>query len=318
MQLRSLFGSSVMASSSRGDSRGEQQKLGEEKQNPAMPIDPIDMNEIDKFAKALLCIQSIAYGNHEENDSLEQWPDEVWHLHEHCSRHADGLRDLGAKVDEIVQYSPGEWIKFPGSSAHLRKTIITPMWAGAFTSAFISRDVGVKMKWMYSLNHYSEQANLLCKFVIQGLKDHAPKLVYQAQGRISSTRYSRVTHKKRLREGAVTAAAAATVAAQRRPLKATRRTEAPAAAAVAASSASTATSALARSTRRTEAPAAAAVAAAAASTATAATLAEPHVLIWSLVAPTLKEELLAVRRARVDREIAAALEHRPRTRRRKP
>ena len=244
MQLRSLFGSSVMASSSRGDSsRGEQQKLGEEKQNPAMPIDPIDMNEIDKFAKALLCIQSIAYGNHEENDSLEQWPDEVWHLHEHCSRHADGLRDLGAKVDEIVQYSPGEWIKFPGSSAHLRKTIITPMWAGAFTSAFISRDVGVKMKWMHSLNHYSEQANLLCKFVIQGLKDHAPKLVYQAQGRISSTRYSRVTHKKRLREGAVTAAAAATVAAQRRPLKATRRTEAPAAASVAASAASTPTAA---------------------------------------------------------------------------
>ena len=47
---------------------GEEQKLGKEEQNPATPIDPIDVNEIDKFANALLYIQSIAYGAREENE----------------------------------------------------------------------------------------------------------------------------------------------------------------------------------------------------------------------------------------------------------
>ena len=186
---------------------GEEHKLGEEEQNPATRIDPIDINEIDKFAKALLYLQSIAYGTSEENESLEQWPDEVRYLHEHCSRHADGLRDLGAIVDEIVQHPPGEWITFSGSNEHLRKDLITPMWKGALYSGFISEDLEVQMTWWHCLNRYAVRANLLCKFVVQGIKEQGRPsfLAYQAQGRKASTRYKEVTRKKRLRDGALEA-----------------------------------------------------------------------------------------------------------------
>ena len=176
---------------------GEEQEPGEEEQNPATPIGPIDLDEIDKFANALLYIQSIGHGSHEENESMEQWPDRVLHLHEHCIRHADGLRALGEKVAEIVQTSPGEWIKNQGRLKHLQKNIITPMWKEALTCAFMSRDVYVQMAWFYSLNYYAVQAKLLCKFVIKGFKGPETCLVYQAQGRVSNTKYRVVTSKKR-------------------------------------------------------------------------------------------------------------------------
>jgi hypothetical protein len=223
-------------------SGGEEQELGEEEQNPATPIDPIDMNEIDKLAKALLYIQSIAFGTQKENESLEQWPVEVLHLHGHCRRHADGLRDFCAKVDEIVQYSPGGWINCPSSFQKLKSTIITPMWKAALSSAFISRDLCVMIKWMHSFNHYAVQANLLCKFVIQGVKKEAPKLMYQAQGRLAKTRYSKVNVGKRLRQDELEAACTGSRS---------KHSRSPAAAAVAASAASTATAATARSTGRT-------------------------------------------------------------------
>ena len=75
------------------------------------------------------------------------------------------------------------------------------MWKAAFKNrGFISEDLEVQIKWHFALNHYAVENSLLCKFVIQGVRTQTPHLAIQAQGRLKSTRYKKVSKKRQLED----------------------------------------------------------------------------------------------------------------------
>ena len=58
----------------------------------------------------------------------------------------------------------------------------------------------MQLKWYYELNQFAVKSSLLCKFVVQGIKTQTPRLAFQAQGRLPTTRYKDVRGKRRLED----------------------------------------------------------------------------------------------------------------------
>ena len=164
-------------------------------QLPPSPM-PIDINEIDAFAFALLYIQWLAYGT--SNNHILPWPSRVCQLQDHCRRYVHDLPELSAAIDDILQYTPTEWRNFEGYYIPELRRIIAKVWTAALKRhAFISEDLLVQLKWYYALNFYADETSLLCKFQIQGLSSQTPRLVFQAQGRLRSTKYKDVSANQR-------------------------------------------------------------------------------------------------------------------------
>jgi hypothetical protein len=162
---------------------------------PPTPM-PIDMNAIDAFAFALLYIQWLAYGT--SNNHILPWPSSVCKLQDHCRRYAHDLPELSAAIDDILQYTPREWRNFESCCTSELKRIIAKMWKAALKSnAFISKDLMVQLKWYYTLNFYAVENSLRCKFKMQGLYSQTHRLVFQAQGRLKTTKYKNVSANQR-------------------------------------------------------------------------------------------------------------------------
>jgi len=163
----------------------------------APPSMPIDINEIDAFAFALLYIQWLAFGNFNnsivQDALLETWPERVCQLQDHCRRCVRDHPDLSAAIDDILQYMPKEWKNYQDHYIPDLKRLIRKVWIAAFQGrGFISEDFQVQLKWYYALNRYAVENSLLCKIQIQ-----KHRLVFQAQGRLKTTRYKNVSGKRR-------------------------------------------------------------------------------------------------------------------------
>ena len=159
---------------------------------------PTDVKEIDAFAFALLYIQWLAYGKSALYPRLEDWPPRVRQLEIHCNRYVDELPDLHAAVKYILQYLPSEWTEADGCYIPYLKRSAIVMWDAALKSGgFISQDFEVQLKWYHALNYYAVENSLLCKFIIQGVMTQRKRLIFQAQGRLKTTRYKDCSKRRR-------------------------------------------------------------------------------------------------------------------------
>lgn len=156
----------------------------------------MDIEAIDAFAFAFLYIQWLTYGTSDQYQPLKQWPGKVLQLQKHCNRYVDDLHDLSEVVNNILQNMPYQWKAKDYYFPELRHAV-TAMWKAAFKSTgFISEDLYVQIMWYWCLNHYAEDNELLCKFIVQGIKTQTRRFVYQPQGRMKSTRYKNVSAKR--------------------------------------------------------------------------------------------------------------------------
>ena len=159
---------------------------------------PIVMKEIDAFAFAFLYIQWLAYGKSSTYPLSEEWPPRVRELEIHCNRYVDELPDLHAAVNYILQYLPSEWRETDGCYIPYLKRSTIVMWDAALKSGgFISQEFEVQLKWYHALNYYAVENSLLCKFIIQGVMTQRKRLIFQAQGRLKTTRYKDCSKRRR-------------------------------------------------------------------------------------------------------------------------
>ena len=167
---------------------------------------PMNMEEIDRCAFALMYIQWLAYGGPSSPyPLLGEWPDRVRQLKEHCTCYRTELPDLSAALNQICQHKPYEWRQSGDPDISGLKNLTKVMWKAAFKrgGGFIAPQLKVQIEWYYTLNYFAVENSLTCLFAVHGSMTETPQLCIKVQGRVKSLHYGTCSAKQRARDRAL-------------------------------------------------------------------------------------------------------------------
>jgi hypothetical protein len=152
--------------------------------------DRTERKVVDEVAEALMFIQWVAYGAATSNGTLTaEWPAVVWKLYEYFR----GDNGLNAALGQILWYSPAQWRDGNGDDLEEK---VRWMWLVALRDrALFGSDstFALLLSYYHRLNYHAEKQNLLCSSCVKDASEEHHALVYEAQGRLRSSKYKVVS-----------------------------------------------------------------------------------------------------------------------------
>ena len=160
------------------------------------PIVPQFADDIDGLADGLMHLQAVAYANDEHlvSPACDEWSESVLFLKEFLDQRKEGsLVHAAVLVDRITAYPPWQWRsdRYLSEVRDDMKNLIPLLLSDR---NFISDSYAVQVLWMWCLNHHVEKRGLLCRFVVQGSNSDVHRIRFQAQGRVKSTKFRKVSY----------------------------------------------------------------------------------------------------------------------------